>query len=327
MFTKSYLKADAALVACVLFITSFTPACSGTTATQKNSPAAKPAEAQAAKSDESRARELEAEIGRIAGEARGRVGAAARVLETGEEVALNGRDRFPMQSVYKLPIAMAVLRQVDAGKLKLDESVRVEKGDFVRAGQYSPIRDKNPKGVELSMAELLRYAVSESDGTASDVLMKLAGGAQAVAAYLSEIKVGEINVVNSEKEIGRDWETQYQNWATPAGAVALLAALQERRGLSEQSQALLLKLLTESTRGAKRLKGQLPAGTAVAHKTGTGGTRDGITSATNDVGIVPLPNGRHAAVAVFVSDSPADEATREAVIARIAKAVWDRWGS
>jgi beta-lactamase class A len=86
---------------------------------------------------------------------------------------------------------------------------------------------------------------------------------------------------------------------------------------------LLVKLMTEAIPGAKRLKGELPAGTVVAHKTGTGGTRNGITSATNDIGITTLPNGAHLAVAVFVSDSLADETTRESVIARIAKAAWD----
>jgi beta-lactamase class A len=270
---------------------------------------------------------LEAEIGRVAAKAKGRVGVWARVLETGDEVGLSGRDHFPMQSVYKLPIALAVLRQVDEGKLKLDQKVKVEKSDFVRVGQYSPIRDKNPKGATLTVAELLRYAVSESDGTASDVLMNLAGGAQGVMAFLKEIKVADINVVNSEKEIGRDWQTQYENWATPAGAVELLTALNERRGLSAQSQSLALKLLVESSPGPNRLKGQLPAGTVVAHKTGTGGTRDGVTSATNDIGIVTLPDGRHAAIAVFVSDSPVDEATREGVIAKVARAVWDKWGN
>jgi beta-lactamase class A len=90
---------------------------------------------------------------------------------------------------------------------------------------------------------------------------------------------------------------------------------------------LVLKFMIESTPGAKRLKGLLPAGTIVAHKTGTSGTeKNGITAATNDIGIITLPSGRHVAIAVFVSDSPADEATREGVIARIVKAVWDKWG-
>jgi beta-lactamase class A len=230
-----------------------------------------------------------------------------------------------MQSVYKLPIAMAALRQVDDGKLKLTEAVRVEKSDFVRGGMNSPLRDKNPNGTETPLSELIGLSVSESDGTASDVLFRLSGGAEAIQKFLDEIKVSEVIVADPEKEIGKDWETQYRNWASPKGAVELLRAVHERRGLSEQSYALVLKVLTEATTGPKRLKGLLPAGTVVAHKTGTSGTRNGITSATNDIGIVSLPNGRHLAIAVFVSDSSADEATRERVIAKIARAAWDEW--
>jgi beta-lactamase class A len=266
---------------------------------------------------------LKTEFEKIAKDAKGRVGVAVMLLESRESADLRGDEHFPMHSVYKLPIAMAVLQRVDKGELKLDQMLRVEKSDFVRQGMYSPVRDKYPEGAQLTTAELLHHTVSESDGTTSDVLLNLGGGPRGVKAFLDEIKVSGINVVNSEKEIGRDWQTQYANWATPKGAVELLAALQRRRGLSPESQALLLKLATESVPGAKRLKGQLPAGTVVAHKTGTGGTRDGITSATNDIGIITLPEDRHLAVAVFVSDSAADDATRESVIARIAKAAWD----
>jgi beta-lactamase class A len=269
---------------------------------------------------------LKTEFEKIAKDAKGRVGVAVMLLESRESADLRGDEHFPMHSVYKLPIAMAVLQRVDKGELKLDQMVRVETSDFVRQGMYSPGRDKYPEGAQLTTAELLHYTVSESDGTTSDVLLNLGGGPRGVMAFLDEIKVSGINVVNSEKEIGREWQTQYANWATPKGAVDLLAALQTRRGLSPESQALLLKLATESVPGAKRLKGQLPAGTVVAHKTGTGGTRDGITSATNDIGIITLPEYRHLAVAVFVSDSAADDATRESVIARIAKAAWD-WAS
>ena len=269
---------------------------------------------------------LKTEFEKIAKDAKGRVGVAVMLLESRESADLRGDEHFPMHSVYKLPIAMAVLQRVDKGELKLDQMVRVEKSDFVGPGMYSPVRDKYPEGAQLTTAQLLHYTVSESDGTTSDVLLNLGGGPRGVMAFLDEIKVSGINVVNSEKEIGRDWQTQYANWATPKGAVELLAALQTRRGLSAESQALLLKLATESVHGAKRLKGQLPEGTVVAHKTGTGLTRDGIASATNDIGIITLPEDRHLAVAVFVSDSMADDATRESVIARIAKAAWD-WAS
>ncbi len=155
--------------------------------------------------------------------------------------------------------------------------------------------------------------------------MNLVGGTKAVMNYLSELGINEIIVANTEKEFGQDQTLQYKNWASPEGAVALLRALHERRGLSEQSQVLLLNFMTESPTGPKRLKGLLPKGTIIAHKTGTSGTIEGVTAATNDIGIITLPGGRHLAVAIFVADSPANETMREEVIAKIAKAVWDKW--
>lgn len=269
---------------------------------------------------------LRKQLEQIAAVAKGRVGVAAQIIETGESVSINGREHFPMQSVYKLPISMAVLAEVDKGKLTLEQRVRVEKSDFVRSGQRSPVRDQNPNGVELSISELLRFTVSESDGTTSDVLLKLIG-ADTVTKYLSDLGISEIIVANSEKEIGRDWETQYRNWATPEAAIQLLRALHERRGLSEQSQQLLLKLMTETPTGPERLKGLLPKATVVAHKTGTSGSNDkGVTAATNDIGLITLPNGQHLVIAVFVSDSPTNLVTREKVIAMIARAVWDSMG-
>lgn len=269
---------------------------------------------------------LSDEIQRIARAAQGRVGVAAAVLETGESVALNADHRFPMQSVYKLPIGMAVLRQVDRGVLRLDQKARVQPSDFVSARQHSPIRDAHPRGgVELSVRDLLRFMVSESDGTACDVLLGLMGGPTAITRYLRGLGVTGIVVANTEKEIGSDESTQYRNWATPKAAVALLRALHEGRGLSQSSRALLLRLMTQTSTGPRRIKGLLPARAVVAPKTGTSRTVNGRTAATNDVGLVTLPNGRHLALAVFVADSRANDAAREGVIAKIARAAWDHW--
>ena len=256
--------------------------------------------------------------------ARGHVGVLAVVIESNERVgALNPQDRFPMQSVYKLPICMAVMEQIDEGKLRIDQKVKIAKEDYVPAAAHSPIRDKYPKGTELTVNDLVRFALSESDGTASDVLLKLAGGRTPVQKYLTDLGITDMILLNTEKELAQDWQVQYQNSATPEAGVALLRALYEQKGLSESSRALVLKYMTESTPGAKRLKGLLPEGTAVAHKTGTSGTQDGITAATNDIGIITLPNGKHLAIAVFVSDSPTDDSIREGVIAKVAKLVFD----
>lgn len=272
--------------------------------------------------------ELQKQIAQIASAAKGQVGAKAILLETGETFSLDASGRFPMQSVYKLPIAMAVLRQVEAGKLTLEQKIKVEKSDFVNPGQRSPIRDENPNGAEISLKELIHYAVSESDGTASDVLLKHAGGAAGAMNYLNEIKVSDIVIANTEKEFGVSQALQYKNYATPDAAINMLRALYEKRDLlSEPNHQILYDFLINSPTGPNRLRGLLPKDAIVAHKTGTSGTFGGKTAATNDIGIVALPNGKHFAVAVFVSDSTADEKTREAVIAQIAKAAWDKWSS
>jgi beta-lactamase class A len=107
--------------------------------------------------------------------------------------------------------------------------------------------------------------------------------------------------------------------------VTLLRALDAGRAISPAARDLLLKDLADSVPGANRIKGQLPPGTPVAHKTGTDATRNGLTRATNDIGIVTLPDGRRLAMAVFVKDSTADEATRDRAIAGAARAAYDAW--
>ena len=296
----------------------------GVTSVERRANGTPPVDSKAQTLDAAKRNELQAQISNIATAAKGPVGVSAIVLESGEVLAsLKAGEHFPMQSVYKLPISMALMRQVDAGEIDLNQKVRITKEDYVGRDAHSPIRDKYPNGTELTVTDLLRFALSESDGTASDVLMKVAGGPQAVQAYLAELGIKDIIVLDTEKALAQDHSLQFRNYATPDAAVALLRALHEKRGLSESSQALLLKFMIESTPGAKRLKGRLPAGTAVAHKTATSGTEKGITAATNDIGIITLTNGKHLAIAVFVSNSPADPATREDVIAQIAKAVWD----
>ena len=140
---------------------SLTLACSSG-GTQTNNPTAKAAESQP--TSDTQNQELQNQLAQIASTAKGKVGIAVVLLETGETVSLNTHDHYPMQSVYKLPISMAVMKQVDAGKVTLDQKVPVTKSDFVRRGQNSPIRDKNPNGAEITVTELLRYSISESDG-------------------------------------------------------------------------------------------------------------------------------------------------------------------
>jgi len=264
------------------------------------------------------------QIEKIAARTVGPVGVAVGLVEGSEVVVLNGQQHFPMQSVYKLPIGMAVLHQIDQGRLKLEQKITFKPVEFVRAGMHSPIRDKHPRGGELSLGELLRYAVSESDGTASDILMRTAGGAKVINDYLLGLGINGIMVIDTELEIGKSVEIQYRNWATPEAALALMKVVAEGRSFSPQSQALLMKLITETPTGPNRIKGLLPPGTVVAHKTGTG-LSQGLTRAVNDIGFVTLPDGKRLAIAVVVSDTKLGPEACEAVIAEISRVAWNCW--
>ncbi len=261
----------------------------------------------------------------ISREAQARVGVIAELLESGEAVALNEDERFPMQSVYKLPIAMAVLHLVDRGVLKFDQIARVDRADYVLPTQHSPLRDGHPDGAAISIRDLLRLMVSDSDGSACDVLLRLAGGPGQIMRFLRELGALDVIVATTEKAMGRDETVQYRNWATPKGVTRLLRLFYAGHGLSDKSRSLLLQWMRDSPTGPHRIRGLLPTGTVVAHKTGSSRTVDGLARATNDVGIVTLPDGRHLVVAVFVADSRADEASRDRVIAQVARNAWDYW--
>jgi len=263
------------------------------------------------------------DLSSLAAPAQGQVGAAFSIIETEKAYAFHGNDKFPMQSVYKLPIAFYVMRRVDRERMALNQLVQILPKDYVRPGQHSPIRDRYPQGTSMTLAEVLEFAVAQSDGSASDVLLRIVEGPEMVDSMLQLFKIGEMRVLNTEKQIGAKDSTQYKNYSTPIAAIQLLHALMNPRALSQPSRETLLGWMTNTPTGANRIKGELPPGTPVAHKTGTSGTRDGVTAATNDIGIVTLPDGRHLAIAIFIRDSKADLAMRESVIARIARAAYD----
>ncbi|MGZ3820586.1 MAG: class A beta-lactamase, subclass A2 [Mucilaginibacter sp.] len=266
---------------------------------------------------------LRAQIIQIAGQAKGIVGVSILGLESRDTLNYNGNARLVMHSVMKFPIAMTVLNLVDKGKYKLDQKFKVSKKDLP-TGTWSPLRDKYPDGTEIALSDLLSYMVSLSDNNACDFLLKKLGGPETVENYIRSLGINGINIVASEGDMAKAWEVQYTNWCKPADVVHLLDIFYEGKALSKSSNEFLWKIMTETSTGPHRIKGLLPQGAIVAHKTGTSGTNDeGLTPATNDVGIITLPNGKHLAIAVLVCNSKADETTRDGVIAQIAKAAWD----
>jgi len=269
---------------------------------------------------------LRDQIAQISQSVKGIVGVSVMNVESGDTLSYNGKARLVMHSVMKFPIALSVLHLVDTGKLKLDQVVHIKKKELDRK-MYSPLRDKYPNGdIDISLGDLLGYMVSQSDNNACDILLKLIDGPKTVQKYLMQLGIKGVAVRASEADMASSWELQFTNWAKPVEMTMLLDEFYQGKLLSKTYTDFLYKIMTETTTGPKRIKALLPAGTVVAHKTGTSPTNaEGLTPATNDVGIITLPNGKHVILSVFVCNSTDDEATREGVIAKIAKAVFDAY--
>lgn len=267
--------------------------------------------------------QLSADLARIAAEAHGRVGVACSLPGRPLDCNLHAADAFPMQSVYKLPITMAALHAVEKGRLRLDQQIRFLPSDLIAPDQYSPLRDAHPHGnADVPVEELMRLAIMDSDGVASDILIRILGGPASVDAYVGSLGIRGIHIVDTEKTLGRNVKLEDRDTAEPRAMVALLRLLADHSPLSPEHTQLLLGWMGSTHTGDHRIRALLPPGTPVADKTGTSGTSRNFTNATNDVGLITLPNGQKLALVILVADSAAPEATRERVIAEIARAVW-----
>lgn len=296
---------------------------------------------------------LEAELQRIEPLTGGTLGIYAIHLETGRVVSMNGHDPFPMASTYKVPIAYQLLRRVDRGELSLDSVIHVEAHHHhPGSGTLSDLFIQ--PGVALSLRNLTELMLLISDNTATDLVLELAGGPEAVTATMRDAGFQDIRVdrptlrliadwlgvervpegedfsleafqreVEALPEEGRDraarvFDMDPRDTATPQDMARLLEAIWKDRGLSDESGALLRDIMDRCRTGEGRIRGLLPDYVNTASKTGTiGGT-------LNDVGVVELPDaGGHVVIAAFIkgSDLPRDE--RESAIAHGARAIYD----
>jgi beta-lactamase class A len=267
--------------------------------------------------------QLHEQLERIAAQAQGRVGVACSLPGKALDCDLAASAAYPTQSTYKLPIAMVALHEVEQGKLTLNQTVHIVPSQLAAPDDYSPLRDEHPHGaVDISIREMIERAVTQSDNVAADTLLRTVGGGAAATAYFRSIGIDGIHIVYPEQIVNRDERLQYRNSATPRAYVTLLRRLADNSPLSPEHTRLLLDCMAASHTGDHRLKALLPPGTPVADKTGTAGQNRTTINATNDFGLITLPNGQKLAVAVLVADATAPFAVRERVIAEIGRAIY-----
>lgn len=249
----------------------------------------------------------------------GDIGVAVVHVESGRTTEFEARKELPLYSVYKLPLAVTVLQEVEKKNLSLEKKVRVTPGDVAPGSQFNTDLWRRP--VDKTVAELLEFSIVRSDNTSSDKLLQLIGGPAGVSERMRSLGFSNIDIKYSSREFAAHRDKP--NKASAADLAQLLAKLQKGELLQAPQFSLLFGFMERArTGGERRLRANLPAGTQVAEKTGTGDKN------TNDVGLITLPEGKgHLAMAVLISDAKISTEAQEKLIADLARAAYDSYAS
>lgn len=267
--------------------------------------------------------QLEQKIKSVLNDKKATVGVS--ILLEGKEIAsVNGQRHYPLLSVYKFPLALAVLDHLDKKQLPLSTKIAISQADL-QPNTYSPLRDKYPQGgIDLTISELLHYTVALSDNNTCDILFRYIGGPKKVDKYIKKLKIKDISIANTEQEMNENPDYIYQNRATPLAITRLLELFLQKGLFDKEYQDFLEQTMINTTTGLKKIRALLPASVIVGDKTGNSPrTSSGMKIAENDLAFVRLPDGRQYTIAVLVSDSYEDDETNSGIIAQISKIVYD----
>ncbi len=230
------------------------------------------------------------EIEEILKEANYKGGIALKNSQSGATIVIRGDEMFPMASVFKLPIAVAVLKKVEKGVFKLDQKFHLNKTDIL-IGLRGPIAKKYPKGeVDLTINELLKSMVSDSDNTACDFLIKIMGGPDEITSELMKAQIANVNVSRTESEIMASTNDPGPNAldaASPLAMIKLYEKIRDGKILNPDATAYLLNLMTKSN-NPPHIPNGLPKDVMIAHKSGWC-DKD---LCVNDTGLITLPNNK-----------------------------------
>jgi beta-lactamase class A len=284
----------------------------------------------------------------------GKVGIAVRRIGAPWTVAWNGNALFPQQSVSKIWVAMTFLDAVDRGKLRITDTATITKNDLTLFHQPTAALLKDGMW-STSYGDLMRRAMTQSDNTANDTLLRAVGGPEAVRSYLARRMIRDIRFGPGERLLqsataGLDWRQDYSigrnfyaaraklpmavrvkaldnylanppDGAAPASIVTALDKLKRNEMLSPASSRLLLSIMAEAKTGPQRIKGGVPAGWHYLHKTGTGQDLPPRSTGFNDIGIMTAPDGTSYAVAVMIGSTTVPIPARWELMQAVAKAV------
>lgn len=264
---------------------------------------------------------LERRIAALAEGSQGRIGVAALDLSTGEMVSVFGDQRFPLASTSKIAIAAAYLEGVDQGRWSLTSEYPLlwSVNSTPLSSHRAPVR----AGAYMPAHELIDIMITRSSNPATDALIAAMGGVEPVNDWMRRAGITEFSLdrdiatlVRDNREFDARTYIDPRDSASPEAMVQLLAGIYQGRWLSRESRNIIISAMERCRTGSTRIRGMMPSGVTVAHKTGT------LHRVASDIGILTGPDGRSVAVAIYVTGQNSPTA-RNSRIARIARAVYD----
>ena len=263
------------------------------------------------------------EIDSLLSDNKAQVGVAV-LTDDGQRILVNNDARYPLMSVFKIPVALAVLHKLDREHISPDQIIPIKAAQLL-PNTYSPLRDKFPnQDISISFRDLLKYSITLSDNNACDILIDYAGGIAEVDKYLKTLGVKDISLSATEAQMHEDNKRPDANWGTPSAMTDLLKLFHDKDLFARPYKDFLWNTLIETSTGKDKLKGLLPEEVVVGHKTGSSNrTKEGIKIGDNDAGFVCLPDGTIYYIAVFVMNSQETDKTNASIIAQISKIVYE----
>lgn len=251
-----------------------------------------------------------AEIEKAAG---ARLGIA--VLDTGSGLRAGHRDseRFPMCSTFKLLAAAAILARVDQKKERLDRRIVFRASDLVN---YSPVTEKRVGGAGMTLAEICKAAITQSDNTAGNLMLASIGGPAGLTRFARSIGDAQTRLDRTETALNEALPGDPRDTTTPAAMLTNMRKILLGDTLLASSRAELLGWLDANQTGGQRLRAGVPADWKVGDKTGSGDR-----GTANDIAILRPPGRAPILVTVYLTESTASMEARNATISSVGAAI------
>ena len=240
----------------------------------------------------------------------GRLGVAILDTGSGRRESYRGDERFLMCSTFKLLLVSAVLQRVDTGKETLDRRIVFGKEVLL---DYAPITKQHVGPPGMTVSGLCEAAITLSDNTAANLLLKQIGGPQAVTAYARGL--GDESTVLDRYEPALN----PYDMTTPSAMLADMQQLLLGDRLSRSSRDLLIQWLVACQTGLQSLRAGIPKDWRVGDKTGQWDGRG--SAANNDTAIVWPPGRKPLLVTAYYMNHTTDPSTRKAVLAEVGRIV------